>query len=51
MMYNIKTKKKFSRGISYFRYIFGNNWDSKQATYLILTETLTPNPNFNYKFV
>ena len=32
MMNEIK-KKKF-RGISYFRYIFGNHWDSNRLTYL-----------------
>ena len=34
-------KKKDSRGILYFRYIFGNYWDSNRHIYLILTETLT----------
>ena len=34
-------EKKDSRGISYFRHIFGNHWVSNRPTYLILTETLT----------
>ena len=54
-------EKKDSRGISYFRYIFGNHWVSNRPTYLILAETLTikkrgsniadQNINCNYKFV
>ena len=39
MMNTIK-KKKDSRGISYFRYIFGNHWASNRPTYL-------PNTNRN----
>ena len=38
MMNNIE--KKDSRGISYFRYIFANHWDSIEPTYL-------PNSNRN----
>ena len=40
MMNNIE-KKKNSRGILDFRYIFGNHWDSNQPSYLILSEILT----------
>ena len=50
-MDNIKKKKKNSRGISYFCYIFSNHWDSNRSTYLILTETLTITLLGTYRFV
>ena len=43
-------KKKYSRGISYFRYIFGNHWDLNRPTYVILTEMLTITLS-TYRFV
>ena len=43
--------KKDSREISYFRYIFGNHWDSNRPTYLILAETLTITLLSTYTFV
>ena len=46
-----KIKKKNSRGMSYFHYIFGNHRDSKRPTYLILTETLTNTLLSTYRFV
>ena len=50
-MMNNKYKKKNSREISYFRYIFGNHWDSNRPTYLIITETLTITLLSTYRFM
>ena len=44
-------KKKKSREISYFCYIFGNHWDSNRPAYLILTETLTITLLSTYRFM